>query len=170
MTSYNLRVSAFPTPLCFMGRRNLNGFPKKRLGVTDKRYPGWDYAGDGGTLICVPWCNLFVSFFRGVINLILVVSGPIKRIPDEQAWMTILHIVDDQSIFEKSLVLDPVVLVDLIWNSLLLVITYAETATIWALLVAWIFSQWLLIQLPQKQLVLAVQFVHLRTQLAGEGS
>ena len=130
MTSYNLRVSAFQTPLCFMGRRNLNGFPKKRLGVTDKRYPGWDYAGDGGTLICVPWCKFVCFILPGVINLIVVVSGPIKRIPDEQAGMTILHIVDDQSIFEKSLVLDTVVLVDLIWNSLFLVITYLETATI----------------------------------------
>ena len=27
----------------------MNGFRKKRFGVTDKRYPGWDYAGDGGT-------------------------------------------------------------------------------------------------------------------------
>ena len=27
------------------------------------------------------------------MNLIVVVSGPIKKIPDEQAGMTILHIV-----------------------------------------------------------------------------
>jgi len=37
-----------------MGRmRNLNGFPKKRLGVTDKRYHGWNSAGDGGTLMAI---------------------------------------------------------------------------------------------------------------------
>ena len=26
---------------------------KKRLGVTDKRYPGWNYVGEGGTLMAI---------------------------------------------------------------------------------------------------------------------